>query len=53
MGGGQQILFAVLLAILVVWYFLATREATSSVPEELCRQRGAGWKRGLEKEWSW
>jgi hypothetical protein len=25
---------------------LATREPTSTVPEELCRQRGAGWERG-------
>jgi hypothetical protein len=44
--GGQQILFPVLLAILVVWHFSAAREPTSTVPEELCRQRGAGWKRG-------
>jgi uncharacterized membrane protein len=44
--GGKQILFPVLLAILVVWHFLTTRELTSIVPKELCRQRGAGWKRG-------
>jgi hypothetical protein len=25
---------------------LVTRKPTSTVPEELCRQRGAGWKRG-------
>jgi hypothetical protein len=25
---------------------LATREPTSTIPEELCRQRGAGWERG-------
>jgi hypothetical protein len=24
---------------------LAIREPTSTVPKELCRQRGAGWKR--------
>jgi hypothetical protein len=44
--GGQQILFPVLLAIPVVWHFSAAREPTSVVPKELCRQRGAGWKRG-------
>jgi uncharacterized membrane protein len=43
---GQQILFPVLLAVLVVWHFLVTREPTSIVPQELCRQKGAGWKRG-------
>jgi hypothetical protein len=25
---------------------LSTREPTSTIPEELCRQRGAGWERG-------
>jgi hypothetical protein len=34
------------LAIPVVWHFSAAREPISTVPEELCRQRGAGWKRG-------
>jgi hypothetical protein len=26
---------------------LATREPTSTISEELCRQRGAGWERGI------
>jgi hypothetical protein len=26
---------------------LATREPTSTIPEELCRQRGAGWELGI------
>jgi hypothetical protein len=26
--------------------FFVTRESTLTIPEELCRQRGAGWKRG-------
>jgi hypothetical protein len=43
--GMQQILFPVYLAILVVWHFLSTRDPTSTIPEELCRQRGAGWER--------
>jgi hypothetical protein len=25
---------------------LATTEPTSTIPEELCRQRGVGWERG-------
>jgi hypothetical protein len=29
-----------------MWHFLAAREPTSTVPEELFRQREAGWKRG-------
>jgi hypothetical protein len=29
--------------------FLTTRELTSIVPKELCRQREAGWKRGTGK----
>jgi uncharacterized membrane protein len=47
--GRQQILLLVLWAILVVWHFLVTREPTSIVPEELCQQRGAGWKRGTRE----